>query len=274
MKANAKNRLVVVSDGAKVINDSTVEYAQVKDLLIDHSYQRDLDVARAEAIGKNLDRRLLGSFIVSRRDDGRLYIIDAQHRHHGLMHVGLAHELVRCEVISGLTVEDEAFLYRLLNKNRKAVDALGDYRAALRHLDPSALEIDAIVRKLDLRISSRGSAKRTISAIEAVKVVHNKQNLERTLTILSAWDEGPAVYQATLLRGLSSFLAYYTKRDDSPGVDDAHLISVLVKQSPESIIAKIKRLSVQFSTAEAACAVFSELYNYKRRNRLPPFVGA
>jgi hypothetical protein len=58
-------------------------------LLVDDRYQRDLVRARVDHLADAMDLDGLGVFHVSRRTDGRYFIIDAQHRHAALAKLDL-----------------------------------------------------------------------------------------------------------------------------------------------------------------------------------------
>jgi hypothetical protein len=261
----------------KIINTATtIEYIRVRDLSADPAYQRELNSKRAEAIGENLDTSRIGVLVASRRNGGTVVVVDGQHRHHALMHAGRGDELVRCEIHHGLTRKDEAALFLKLNGGRKPIGAIDEYKAALEAGVPWAMEVHTIASGLNLKIQAGGS-RRTIQAVLAVKSVHLRQkNLKRTLAVLAKWDDSAVTFNGELMKSVSIFIAHYEMREDSPGVDDGHLVRALMNQEPESVLAAIKRRvdGRIIKLPEAGCSVLLELYNKRlgKNSRLPPYM--
>jgi hypothetical protein len=262
-------------EGRKIDTTTTIEFIRVADLKVDPAYQRSMDERRAHLIGESLDLSRIGVLTVSRRADRSVVVIDGQHRHGGLVVAGLGGHLVRCEVHHGLDRQGEAALFRKLNGGRKPIGALDDYRAALEARDPVAVEIDAIVTGLKLKIQ-QSNLRRVIAAVKAVKSVHLRQrNLERTLSVLAQWDDRACTFNGELLKSVSIFLAHYAAREDAPAIDDAHLVRQLRGQDPEAVLGAIKRRNDGkiIRLPEAGCSVLLEIYNRRAgKKRLPPYI--
>lgn len=253
----------------KKIQQSKIEYIRIDDLGVDPDYQRSLDTARADAIARDFDPMRLGTVVVSRRGKGSDVIVDGQTRCAGAQTAGYGGLEVRCEVFEGLSKQEEAGLFLKLNNGRKAVAALDKYKARLVAEEPIALEIEAIVRALKLRIGA-GKRQHTISAIRAVESVHRRQrNLARSLSVLVGWaGDDPFVFHGDLIQSMSLFLAHY------PEVDDARLVEQLAKQGPERIVNQIHRdrsLDRSVSLTEAACNRLLVHYNKRLKRKLPPY---
>ena len=146
------------------------KWIPVGEIEVDPSVQRPLNMAWAEKIGRELDPDLIGVFHVSRRANGKYYVIDGQHRHFGVKNVfGNNGTLVECKVYEGLTKSKEAELFVGLNdfKRPSRVDVFLKNVVAR---DTDAVAIDSIVRENGLAIG-RAKADRTITAIGAVEEV-------------------------------------------------------------------------------------------------------
>jgi hypothetical protein len=266
-----------VTVAKNIINDSTtIEYVRVDSLVFDPAYQRGLDERRAAVIAAGLDTGRIGVIVVSHRADDTRVVVDGQHRCQGIVLAGRGHELVRCEVHRGLSASEEAALFLKLNGGRKKIGALDEFKAALAARVPWAVEVNSIASGLKLRIAT-GNARRTVQAVQAVKGVHLRhRNLARTLSVLADWDDASFTFQGDLMRAVAIFIAHHDTRDDSPGVDDRHLVRSLKSHDPEVVIAAIKRRSDGhiIKRAEAACSVLQELYNKRlsSKSRLPPYI--
>lgn len=195
------------------------EWITAGKLNIDHSYQRDVIPARVKAIADKLDLDALGLFIVSRRSDGKLFIIDGQHRDAALRYHGWQDDWkVECRVYEGLTVEQEAELYRQLNNTRPLL-AWDFYKAGLVSGDAECLEIDGLVKSCGLKVS-RVSGDGKVCCVTTLRKVHKQHGpdvLRRALTIATeAWGHTSAAVEKDIVHGLSIVSATYNGEVDTP----------------------------------------------------------
>jgi hypothetical protein len=156
-------------------------YARVGDLQVDHSYQRPEDQAKINGwVANGFDPFAFGMLILSKRSDGSLFIVDGQNRNAMLRQMGWEDQLVPALVLTGLSVEQEARIFRVTNQERKALTQLSLFQARLVEGDPVAVDINAILTQAGLRITAGGSK----TAFAAVKAA------ERVYT-----DSGPVVFR-------------------------------------------------------------------------------
>jgi hypothetical protein len=243
---------------------------KVGTLLIETRYQRELDQRRVDAIVKGFDPERVGVPVVSERPGGELVILDGQHRLNAMLQLDLENEEIVVEVRSGLSLTEEATHFLKLNDGRCKVGAFDKYRAELIARRPAALEIEAIVKGLGLRVA-RGKGIRCICAIDAVRSVHLRQkNLHDTLLVLKKWaSDDPSVFDRDLLKAVSAFLDTYPKAMPS------RLVAKLTDKAPDSIQRRIQRQTSKadgISSKAASCVVLREVYNdhAKKGERLPP----
>lgn len=117
-----------------------VEYGQevsVSDLNIDPQAQRTLNERRAQNIANNMVREAIGSIIVSKRDDGDLYIVDGQHRWRACVLAGIS--TIRADVHQGLTQPEEAILFLIKNRESHKPRPIDEYHVGLTGGVPSSL---------------------------------------------------------------------------------------------------------------------------------------
>lgn len=149
--------------------------------------QRQFRKGHAAQIAATLDLDALGYPVVSRHG-GHYLVVDGQHRVAALRMFGFTDDVVlECEVFDDLSEADEAVLFRTRNRS-KSVDALSDFRVALRHGDPRDSDIDAIVRHLGLRIGQRLRGQDDhVGAVSTLRSLHDRlggQGLAKTLRIV------------------------------------------------------------------------------------------
>ena len=196
-----------------------LEWVTAGKLMVDHRYQRDPIPARLKVLAENLDLDALGLFIVSRRKDGVLYVIDGQHRIEALRHHGWQDDWkVECRVYEGLTVEQEAELYRQLN-NTRALTAWDFYKAGLVSGDVECLDVDATVRTCGLKVSNC-SGDGHVCCITTIRKVHKdygRDTLKRTLDIATqSWGHTAAAVEREIVHGLAIVMNTYNGEIDTP----------------------------------------------------------
>lgn len=185
----------------------SIEWVSVDSLSVDPSYQRSIDNAASRrligSIAANFDWRLFAPMIVSRRPDGSKVIIDGQHRWAGAVRRGdLPH--LPCCLFTYDTPEDEARMFILANRARKAMNRLDDFYAALAAADEDALEIYRLVTEAGLVVSrsmsvaARNPGEITFtSSIASALRRHGEQVVSAALTSMAEAFEGSVVAQGS-----------------------------------------------------------------------------
>ncbi|MFB7654235.1 MULTISPECIES: DUF6551 family protein [unclassified Streptomyces] len=186
-----------------------VEYGQevsVSDLNIDPQAQRTLNERRAQNIANNLVREAIGSIIVSKRDDGDLYIVDGQHRWRACVLAGLA--TIRADVHHGLTQPEEAILFLIKNRESHKPRPIDEYHVGLTGGVPLFVDTDRILKKHGLALGS--SSTNSVGAVSGVLQITDRYGasvFDRTLTIAEdAWGRAAETWDGMLLGGIGQFI--------------------------------------------------------------------
>ena len=131
-----------------------------------------LQMMRAKAIAKDFKPERLGVITVSYRD-GQYWVVDGQHR---LVAAKIAkYPDLMCEVVSGLTYEEEAYLFANQDENKKPVQLSVKWNSLRIAGHEETLKIDRIVESAGLELSTNGhKGKGQIIAISTVKSIHNQ----------------------------------------------------------------------------------------------------
>src|SRR3954469_22422078 len=104
----------------KVSNSSQFKMVPVAELNIDPEAQRRMSMAWVKSHVSMFDPDQLGYIVVNRRPNGKMYVIDGQHRVELIRTVGWGDQMVHAEFFDGLDQKREAALFRSRN-DRKAV---------------------------------------------------------------------------------------------------------------------------------------------------------
>ncbi|CAN7397223.1 MULTISPECIES: ParB N-terminal domain-containing protein [Brucella] len=139
----------------------SIEWVHVTELTVDSSYQRSIDNDGSRrliaSIAANFDWRLCAPLVVSRRPDGSRVIIDGQHRWAAAVRRGDLLQLPCCLFTYG-SPEDEARMFIVANRARKAMNRMDDFHAALAAGDEDALDIRRLVSEAGLAIARSTSS--------------------------------------------------------------------------------------------------------------------
>lgn len=193
----------------------SIEFIRPIDLNVDPTYQRSIENEASRrliaSIAANFDWRLFSPLLISRRPDGSKIIIDGQHRWAGVIKRGDITHLPCC-LYSYESAEEEAKVFIMANRARKAMNRLDDYYAALAAADEDALEIQRLVTDAGLVVSrSMSVAARKpgeitfTSSISAALRRHGEQVVSAALTSMAeAFDgavmaQGSSVFNALVL---------------------------------------------------------------------------
>ena len=241
------------------------------DLHIDHSYQRQLDGTRITAMALEFHPERIGVPVCSKRRDGTLWILDGQHRVALLKCMELEDEPILVEYHEDMTVREEAREFDALNAKgimgRLPVHVLSRFQARLVGAYATEVAVNRILHNLGLHLAM-GKGGTAICAVQAVEWVHEyNNNLAAVLTILRDWgaSEQGAVFDRTLIKGVSNFLHHY------PQVNTKHLLSRLQTRAPVNVTSLIKTAASQnMPSWAAACYVLRGIYNTRAKVKLDP----
>lgn len=139
-------------------NPPSVENRNPAELRLDDSYQRSTDNGASMALIKRIangwDWRMCLPLVVSKRDDGTLWVIDGQHRLAAAILRGDIQFLPCCVGVYG-SVADEAAMFVAMNRARKPMNRLDDFHAALAGGEPEAAQIHQIITDTGLTVSRK-----------------------------------------------------------------------------------------------------------------------
>ena len=197
------------------------------------NYQRELNMARVKKYSLKFDWDVFGVPLVSFRNK-EPYVVDGQHRVELLKLMGI--EEVLCQVICGLSYEEEAEKFVKLNSERGSLTYNQKFHGRVESKDKSALKLVEIFKDkgFDYSRSAGQRKENTISAIACVENIYKsygEAHLKRVLSILrESWYGSPASTVRDIIVGLSTFL------NESRGVKDDILSAALENVDPANVI--------------------------------------
>jgi hypothetical protein len=142
--------------------------------------------------------------IVSKREDGRYYLLDGQHSTKVAVDKHGPDFERHCMVYEGLTRAEEAALFLAANRDRKAVRPVDNFRVALTAGDELVTRINNEVESCGLTVTGSTSANQ-IGAVQAVVAVGTKREglLPKVLnTLAAAWTKDRTTWDNMAIRAV------------------------------------------------------------------------
>jgi hypothetical protein len=268
--------------GSAPSSDVTIEQIPAKRLSVDPTVQRGFDPGRAERINADFDENALGVFTVSRRADGTEHLVDGQHRHGVIILRGEEDRLLDCQVHHGLTTQQEARMFRLLN-NAKPVSVLDRFVVRIKEEDPTALAINSVLTEHGWRLST-AKLDGCFAAVASIEAPYTRaQNARGAGTelvdwvisvVTKAWGHNSSGVRQEIITGLSHL---YLRHGSA--IDTAKLVAELAQFAggPRGIIAQAKSLR-EFRGGTIGDAMAERMVNLinkgRRLHRLPDWRDA
>ncbi|MEU5108164.1 DUF6551 family protein [Streptomyces sp. NPDC021354] len=162
----------------------------------------------ANKLHKIWNPKVLMAAIVSKRADGRFYLLDGQHSSRVAEEKHGPDFERHCMVYEQLTPAEEAALFLAANRDRKAVRPVDNYRVALTAEDPLVTRINDEVVACGLTVTGSTSVNQ-IGAVQAVLAVGSKREglLTQVLTILGdAWMKDRSTWDNMMIRAVGMVL--------------------------------------------------------------------
>lgn len=205
------NYLKKATDGF-AYNGKEYRIVPVDQLQVDPAYQRALVKAAVQknAVDEFYNSNAMRPLTVSLRTDGLYWILDGHHRHAITVQRGIEKYLV-CEVIKGLTKQQEAAVFLLLN-NMKNVNIHAKFRAGYCAGDEKCKRIFQIVKEMDFHIALKPGhpgygTKNTISNVGTLLYIFDSFGGENILA------DTLAVIKGAFTLGLKGEVSVTAKRD-------------------------------------------------------------
>jgi len=174
-------------------------------------YARPLRMHRVKKLMQHWDRSAAGVLLLSMRADGRMAIIDGQHRREAALALG--ESSLNALVYIDLTLEQEAGLYRKFGDYLKQT-ALDRYHAGIAEGDPMSTEIKRILTYRGLHVPEIPAAYvNGVVAVEALMSVYDQFGanvLRGVIGILNeAYGGDYKAYRANQIKGTAAFIVRY-----------------------------------------------------------------
>ena len=248
--------------------DKTIMKIALKDLYIDDSYQRILDIDWCRKQAAEYDPLLMTTLLVGDKNkQGKYPVIDGMHRTTILQMVGERH--AECEVRHGLTEKQQAKLFDDYNFKRRPMKTLDRVKPRIRYEDPTIIDIKKIVERYGFCIVRNDTGRRTyILAVDAIEKAYKKLgavDFENMFKVINkCWGKNKDAVQKKLIDGLAHFI--HQHRGD---IDWAHLVKCLGRSTPNQILADASANDKVLGRISSVSWVIINNYNKnKRYNRL------
>ena len=259
-----------------------IQEIDIDKLIVDHDVQRLVERVRVDALVKKLRLDALGVIAVSRRNDGTYHVIDGQHRVAAMVAAGYGDKTMTAEVYEGLSLSDEAAMFRWRNNTRQ-VSPLDKFRVRVVEGDEVAVALNAILEDHGWQ-AKQGKSDGSFTAVAALERVYTGKlngpgttagvcaTLMRVIT--DAWGHDTNGARGEIVGGIGAVLLRYNTK-----VDKVKLIQELatLKAGPRGLVSKGRGLR-DFRgglLSDAIAEVIVEILNRGRRTqRLPEWRSA
>lgn len=247
---------------------------------VDERVQRRLDEKRAREMSEDLQPQALGLFIASERTDGHTYMIDGWHRMAACRMANYS-GLLATRLFSGLTLQEEAKLFRMHNTMRP-VSPVERFKVRVTEEEPAAVSINKVLRAYGLHVEHANNASLgVISAIATLEKVYRGAGVRaegeyadlldkviRTLHRAYGEKNDRNTYSRAMMEGLGIFIATFGKR-----IEYQRLEYALQGQVPRQIQVQARTLRDAKGGTLGSCAseVIHKHYNHRYRTKLPEF---
>jgi hypothetical protein len=222
---------------------AVMQYCLPSQLEIDPSYQRSIESGESQAliadIALNWHWGRAQVLTVSRRD-GRLFVVDGQHRLAAAKLRGDIQQLP-CLIEEFSDVSEEAALFNDLNDKRRPVSAIDKFRAALVAGDSDCAAIGAAIARAGLELAPHSNPLfwkpaqiANIGGIRSAWKTHGAGASELALTLLAEGFKGQVLsYSGTIFPGLVAVCAGETGKGMMDDAALSRLIAVLGSRTQE-----------------------------------------
>lgn len=243
---------------------------KIGDLWVDPNVQRSLKKARVGKMAAEFNADALGVLTTSHRSANRIHVIDGQHRYRAA-EAAKYEGVIQTMEYHGLTIPEEAALFRLLNTTEK-VTRIDQFLVACVEQDPAAVHLAAILSEEGWEVSPN-SAEGRLTAIASLERVYgmDPNAAKATLHVLTkAYGRVPAAVQGSMLVGLGRMIAKYGVH--AINLDDLAERLAKIPGGPDALIgnARGQKLTRSGDLSTQVARIVVQLYNQRRRTSALP----
>lgn len=247
----------------------------VKDIHVDPTVQRALNMFRVTNMAEDFNEDALGTVTVSRREDGKYYVIDGQHRHATARRAKGEHYRMNCHIYEGLSLQDEAALFRALNTAVKPVK-IDLFRIRVVEGEAIAVAISTLMDHYGWHVAVSSGSRYRYTAVGALEEIFTRDGghnlLDKTISVLtSAFDGDPKSVRSEMLLGLAALYAEHGER-----IKDVKMIERLQNQGLMDMLdrAKVFSKTAGYRPRDGVAEIITQAYNHRNtRLRLPQWIG-
>lgn len=277
-------QVITIPEQAKVVKldpeqwGIKLEMVDPNQILIDRQYQRAFRQPKADKIAKFFDKKRFVPIHVSRRSNGKQYVVDGQHRL-------VAARMVKLDWIPALIETDtdvagEADQFLGLNFDRTAPDAIAKFRAAKVAGYADALEVQEILDRTGWQLAKdqhNANLRRQpgvfASPSTALRMYdrYGADVLEQALNVLRNtpnWDKDNSAANSQLVAGMARLLFKF-----GDVIIIKRLTNKLSSVTPTLLLTKAKQYSDAVPTAggfkmeEAVAQILFDQYQKNKHGR-------
>lgn len=245
---------------------------KVGDLWIDPNVQRALQKGRVTRMAAEFNPDALGVLTTSYRGPQRIATVDGQHRYRAAEAAQYQGVLITKEY-HGLTIQEEAALFRLLNTAQKP-SAVDKFLVACVEQVPSAVAIAAFLTANGWTVGAYSGEGRitAIGSLERVYSLSADAASAAIAVLTQAYGHRPAAVQGSLVEGLGRLIARYGVA--AIDLDDLAKRLAGIPGGPDGLVgnARGQALTRTGNLSTQVARVIHSLYNQRRRTTaLPPW---
>lgn len=252
-----------------------LQFALPDELEIDAEYQRALDFSSDQLIrriAENWDWTLYQPLAVSRRADGRLFVIDGQHRLAAARLRGDIPQLP-CTITEFASATAEAASFVALNQQRKPLNAMELFRAAVASGEEEAVAIASAMRTAGLQLAPHTNYRAwkpgmvcNVASLRGAWRRYDAAACEAAMRLLAqAWPDEVLQFGGTVWPGLAALCSYEKDRLHDPATFAALLAHVRSRSQQDWRWAIAQcRLDREWALDAASVHVIGEAWRNRR----------
>ena len=217
-------------------------------------YQRELKMSKVNKIANNFMPDIVGIGLVSFRN-GEFWCLDAQHRVMAMKKLGYSE--VVCQVVTGLTYEEECRRFNVLNTGRTQLTANQVFHCRVEEKEEAAMALVNLFEKYRFEYNKNSGIKAdnvigAVSKFVKMQKMYGDNMVEKVLRVIrNAWYGDKDSLSSAIITGLSTFFA------ENENIEEIVLVKALEKIVPSRLIASansyVKCDMLRPGRADSAC---------------------
>ena len=251
----------------RTVGEIRIGFLPLSVLCVDYSYQR-YSRTKVKEIASNFDHNKCGFLLVSyRENESRFAIIDGGHRFEAASLIGLTS--LPCQILTGLSVEDEAKVFAAQNENRTRLTENDLLRAQVCAGDEIAIGFQNLCKEFGIKLYANTPASHLVCVKTARRIYAESPDALRWVFDMICKANWNSVSKGFSVYTIAPLYHLYCANTGNLKEIESKILPFMLQYAPQAMLTRAQDVFSGYTRTEA----MTELLSVVCQGRVPALLN-